>query len=182
MNIAASILKSLGWKLDVTTPDFPKSIICVAPHTSNWDFILGELAIRSVNRKSGFLMKEAWFFFPLGYIFRALGGIPVPKKKGSSLVEIIVDKFNNSEEMTLAVTPEGTRKLTRKWRTGFLYIALNANIPIQLAYIDFEKKEMGIKEVIYPTSNIDEDLRKIKNYYKNFTGKYPEKFTTEDEI
>lgn len=181
MNIARCILKLLGWKVSITTPNFPKSIICVAPHTSNWDFILGELAIRSVNRKSGFLMKEAWFFFPLGSFFKAIGGIPVPRKKGSSLVESIVHKFNKSQEMTLAVTPEGTRKRTKKWRTGFLYIAIDAKIPIQLAYIDFKKKEMGINKYFIPSQDVDIELQQIKNYYKGYTGKYPEKFSTDEE-
>ena len=85
MNFSGFILKLFGWKVDITVPDFPKCIICVAPHTSNWDFILGELAIRSVGRRAGFLMKSSWFFFPLGYFFRAIGGIPVERKKKKHL-------------------------------------------------------------------------------------------------
>lgn len=81
MNLSKWILRIAGWKVIITEPDYPKCIICVAPHTSNWDFILGELAITSVGRRAGFLMKESWFFFPLGYFFRAIGGIPVPRKK-----------------------------------------------------------------------------------------------------
>ena len=180
MNFSGRILKCFGWTVKATTPDFPKSIICVAPHTSNWDFILGELAIRSVNRKSGFLMKDAWFFFPLGYFFKAIGGIPVPKKKGSSLVDLIVEKYNSVDSMNLAVTPEGTRQRTNKWRTGFLYIAKNANIPIQLAYIDFAKKEIGMTDVFYPSGDIEKDIRAIKDYFKPFIGKYPEQFSTDE--
>ena len=92
--IAKLILRIAGWKVSVTAPDYPKCIICVAPHTSNWDFILGKLAYMSVGRKAGFLMKQAWFFFPMGLIFKAIGGIPVPKKRGSSLVDVLIDKFN----------------------------------------------------------------------------------------
>lgn len=181
MNISSLILKVFNWKVEVSTPDFPKSIICVAPHTSNWDFILGELAIRSVNRKSGFLMKEAWFFFPLGALFRKIGGIPVPKKRGNSLVDVIVDKYNKSEKMTIAVTPEGTRKLVSKWRSGFLHIAINANIPLQLAYIDYKKKEIGIAKIYYPTGDVDIDIRAIKDFYKGYNAKYPDKFSVEDD-
>lgn len=68
-----------------TVPDYPKSIICVAPHTSNWDFVLGKFAWWSLGRKAGFLMKEAWFFFPMKYLFRAMGGIPVSRRRGASL-------------------------------------------------------------------------------------------------
>ncbi len=80
MNLSAEILRMSGWVVEFTVPDYPKCIICVAPHTSNWDFILGELAIHAVGRKAGFMMKSSWFFFPLGPIFKALGGIPVERK------------------------------------------------------------------------------------------------------
>jgi 1-acyl-sn-glycerol-3-phosphate acyltransferase len=98
MNFAQYILKTFGWSVNITVPDYPKCIICVAPHTSNWDFILGELAIHAVNRSAGFLMKSSWFFFPLGSIFRSIGGVPVERKnKTISLVDAMVEKFNNSE-------------------------------------------------------------------------------------
>ncbi len=181
MNISSSILKFFGWKLKVSVPDYDKCVYCVAPHTSNWDFILGELAIHSINRKAGFLMKEAWFFFPLGNIFRSMGGIPVPRKKGADLVAAIVEKYNNASKMALAVTPEGTRKLTKHWRKGFIYIALDAKIPLILAYIDFKTKTIGIEDVYHPTGDIEKDMRYIKDYYSKFTGKYPEKFSTEDD-
>ena len=181
MNLYELILKTFGWKVEVSTPYFKKSIICVAPHTSNWDFILGELAIRSVKRKSGFLMKEAWFAFPLGYIFRALGGIPVPKKKGSDLTNEIIKRFNESESMTIAITPEGTRKKVSKWRTGFLYIANGANVPVQLASIDYSKKEIKLNDVFQPTGNIEADIASIKEFYKGFSGKRPEKFSVEPQ-
>ena len=179
MNLSGLILRMAGWKVNVTVPDYPKCIICVAPHTSNWDFILGKLAYASVGRKAGFLMKEAWFFFPLGLFFRAIGGIPVPKKRGSSLVEEIVAKFNKSARMALAITPEGTRSRTSLWRHGFLYIALEADVPIVLGAIDFATKEISITEEFIASGDIEDDMRKIKKYYSKFTGKYPEKFTTE---
>lgn len=179
MSLSGWILRMAGWKVDITVPDYPKCIICVAPHTSNWDFILGKLAYASVGRKAGFLMKEAWFFFPLGCFFRAIGGIPVPKKRGSALVEEIVAKFNASPRMALAITPEGTRSRTSAWRHGFLYIALEADVPIVLGAIDFATKEISITEEFIPSGNIEEDMREIKKYYSKFTGKYPEKFTTE---
>ena len=132
MWLSRQILRMAGWTVDITVPDYPKCIICVAPHTSNWDFILGKLAYASVGRKAGFLMKESWFFFPLGLIFKAMGGIPVPRRKGSSLVETIVAKFNASQRLALAITPEGTRSRTTEWHHGFLHIAREAGVPIVL--------------------------------------------------
>lgn len=181
MNISKWLLRIAGWKVTITTPDYPKCLICVAPHTSNWDFILGELAYTSVGRKAGFLMKEAWFRWPLGYFFRAIGGIPVPKKRGGSLTEAIVKKFNSSERMVLAITPEGTRKGTAKWRSGFLHIAMEARIPLLLGALDFKYKTIQITDEYQPTGDIDADMHAIKQFYSRFHALYPEKFITADE-
>jgi 1-acyl-sn-glycerol-3-phosphate acyltransferase len=180
MNLAARILKMAGWKVEVSVPDFPKAIICVAPHTSNWDFIIGELAIRSVGRKPGFMMKSSWFFFPLGCFFRAIGGIPVVRKNPKqSLVEAMVARFNEEDQLVVAITPEGTRKPTATWHTGFLRIAREANVPICLAVIDFRMKKAMINHTFEPTGDIDTDMQAIKKYYRPFTGYHPENFITE---
>ncbi|MDE6085973.1 MAG: 1-acyl-sn-glycerol-3-phosphate acyltransferase [Muribaculaceae bacterium] len=182
MNISSILLKLAGWRLHITTPDFPRSIICVAPHTSNWDFIIGKLAYSAVNRKAGFLMKSSWFFFPLGYIFKAIGGIPVYRKvKHGSLVEQLIAKFRGSERLNIAITPEGTRKKTTHWHTGFLRIAYEANVPIQLGVLDYKTKTVDISEVFISTGDTERDLKLIKKFYTPYEGKYPDKFTTEDE-
>lgn len=181
MLLSKWILKIIGWKVTITTPDYDKCLICVAPHTSNWDFILGELAYSSVGRKAGFLMKEAWFFWPLGYFFKAIGGIPVPKKRGSSLTEEIVQKFRSSSRLVLAITPEGTRKGTAKWRHGFLYIAKEADIPLLLGAIDYKHKTIEITTEFKPTGDVEADMRAIKDFYSKYNAKYPEKFITTDE-
>lgn len=179
MNIAKLLLRIAGWSVSITVPDYPKCIICVAPHTSNWDFVLGKLAYASVGRKAGFLMKESWFFFPLGYFLRAIGGIPVPRKRGSSLSDAIVAKFNSSERMALAITPEGTRSRTTEWRHGFLHIAYNAGIPIELGVMDYPTKRIMIENTFIPTGDAEADMRTIKDFYRDYTGKYPDKFSAE---
>lgn len=179
MNLSKLILKIAGWTVDITVPDYSKCIICVAPHTSNWDFILGKLAYASVRRKAGFLMKESWFFFPLGMIFKAMGGIPVPRKKGASLVDTLTKKIHNSTRLAIAITPEGTRSANANWRHGFLHIARLADVPIVLGAIDFKTKSIIIKEIFIPTDDADADLKVIKKYYSQFTGKYSEKFITD---
>lgn len=179
MSLSRFILRLAGWKVNITVPDFPKVIICVAPHTSNWDFILGKLAYWSVNRQAGFLMKESWFFFPLNLFFKAIGGIPVPRRRGSSLVDTIVDKFNRSTRLALAITPEGTRSRTADWRHGFLYIAMEADVPIVLGALDFKHKTVIITEQFIPTGDVDADMKTIKKYYSQFTGLYPDKFCTD---
>lgn len=181
MNIAAGILRLFGWKLSVTAPDYPKCIICVAPHTSNWDFILGELAYASVHRRASFLMKETWFFWPLGCFFRSIGGIPVPRRHGGDLTRALVEKFEHSDRLALAVTPEGTRSRVERWRTGFLYIATKAHVPILLGVLDFKSKTINVDDTYMPTGNIDADMAAIKRFYseRHPQGKYPQKFTAD---
>lgn len=178
MSLSRMILKLFGWKVECSVPDYPKCIICVAPHTSNWDFVLGKLAYWSLGRKAGFLIKESWFFFPMNLLFKALGGIPVPRRRGSSLSEILIARFNASDHMSLAITPEGTRARVSEWRTGFLHIAYEAGVPIVLGAIDAANKLIHLEKTYHPTGDMDADMRAIKKYYSNFRGIIPENFTT----
>ncbi len=176
--ISSFLLRLFGWRVVVTTPDLPKCVICVAPHTSNWDFILGKLAYLSVGRFAGFMMKKDWFFFPLGAIFRAMGGVPVSRDRRTDLVTQMVDEFNRRERFAIAITPEGTRKPNPDWKTGFYRIALRAEVPLMLAYIDYRDKEIGLKKIFTPTGDIERDMQEIKSYYRDFHGRTPENFVT----
>jgi len=167
----------LGWKSKLHVEIPKKCVVCVAPHTSNWDFIIGKIFYSSLSGKMHFLMKKEWFFFPFGCIFRAMGGAPVDRKrKKSSLTEQMIERFNEKDEFRLVISPEGTRKKNTQWKTGFYYIALGANVPISLAHIDYEKKEIGLSANFFPTGNIEADMEEIKNYYTDFKGKHPEQF------
>ncbi len=170
-----------GWTVNITVPDYPKCVICVAPHTSNWDFVIGKLAYSSIGRKAGFLMKESWFFFPIGLVFRALGGIPVPRRRrtGKSLVEAVIEKFNSTDRMAIAITPEGTRKRTSDWHTGFLRIAYGAHVPVLIGILDFSRKHVEMSQVFEPTGDMDADMRAVKNFYKDAKGKKPDQFTAD---
>lgn len=179
MGFCKSVLRLFGWKVSCSVPYYPKCIVCVAPHTSNWDFVLGEFTWWSLGRQAGFLMKESWFFFPMKYLFRALGGIPVSRGRGSSLTEAIIHKFKVSKRMCLAITPEGTRSLVTEWHTGFLHIAYGACVPIVLGAIDAERKIVHIERSFTPTGDTQSDMRVIKDYYKQFKGIKPEKFSAE---
>ncbi|MCH5225490.1 MAG: acyltransferase [Muribaculaceae bacterium] len=178
MNIWGFLLKCFGWKTDITVPYRDKAVICVAPHTSNWDFIMGLLAYRSLGRKASFLMKEFWFFFPLKYLLNALGGIPVKSNPTRSLTSVLIEDFKKRKHLNLAVTPEGSRSAVDQWRTGFLTIAYNANVIIQLGVIDFQHKSVFIKEEYNPTGNFEADLKNIRAYYSQYkeAALYPEKF------
>lgn len=179
MNLWGRILKWFGWQVDISAPRHDKCVICVAPHTSNYDFLLGIFAYKSLGREANFLMKKFWFFFPLKYLLKKLGGIPVDtKKRGGALTESIIRMFDERRYVNLAVTPEGTRSRREKWKTGFLYIAYGAKVPIQLGVIDYKNKKIIIKKEFIPSGDIEADMKYVKSFYADYTdaARYPDKF------
>lgn len=170
------ILWIIGWKIkDTLPPEIKKCVIVAAPHTSNFDFFIGRLAYYYTGLKISFLIKKESFTFIMGPMLRAAGGIPVDRNKNTNLVERLVEIYKSKESFLLAITPEGTRKLTNKWRKGFYYIALNANVPIALVYVDYKKKEGGYGPIITPSGNYEKDLKIIQDFFRTITPKYPEK-------
>lgn len=125
-----------------------------------------------------FIIKKEWVKGPLGYILKKLGAIPVDrnaKTKSLSFVEQVLELFAQRDELVIMIAPEGTRKKVSKWRSGFYYMAINANVPILYGYLDYRKKHAGIGGVFYPTGNYEQDLEEIKSFYRNVAAKYPEK-------
>lgn len=169
----------MGWKENVTVTRHDKCIICVAPHTSNWDFIIAELYYHAIGRRAGFLMKKEWFFWPLGCLFRRMGGIPVERSRHSSLTDQLAARAAAAKYFELAVTPEGTRSRVTTWKRGFYFIALKANLPIMLFAIDYKHKTIVCTRTIIPSGDVEADMCSIMDYYKGFTGRHPEKFQTE---
>ncbi len=166
----------MGYKINVTIPHPQKYIIALAPHTSNWDFVLGILYSRSMGFKCDFMMKKSWFFWPMGYIMKALGGIPVERSKKMSLTDQLAKVAKERETFHLCITPEGTRKRVTEWKKGFYYIALKAEIPILLYAIDYKKKLIECTKIIMPNGNFEEQIIEIKEYFKNTIGKIPQNF------
>ena len=178
MNLSGWILKKAGWTFKVNMELPRKCVIVIAPHTSNWDFVLGELAIHSVGIKAGFLMKDSWFFFPVGNMLRALGGIPVNRRHHTNLTKSIVKAFNEADSLAIGITPEGARGPCRHWHKGALFIAREANVPLVLAYFDYGKRELCIDRVFEQTGDPEADMVRIKQYYQGITAKYPKNFVT----
>ena len=171
------LYKKLGWKKDITVDLPEKYIICLAPHTSNWDLFLGQAFAKAEGMKSNFLMKKEWFFWPLGPIFRKMGGIPVCRSKHTSMTDNLAEEAKKRKSFVLCITPEGTRSLNPEWKKGFYFIAQKANIPILLYGADYEKKLIQCTKKMIPSGDVDKDMREIKLYFKDFKGKKPEKFT-----
>ena len=122
-------------------------------------------------------MKKEWFIWPLGWMFRKLGGIPVWRDKHTSMTDRLAEYAMRADSFQLCVTPEGTRSLNAEWKKGFYYIAMKAKLPIFLYGVDFEKKLIVCSKVITPTGDIEKELKEIKLYFKDFKGRHPELFT-----
>ena len=166
----------MGWKADVDQPIPDKCILCVAPHTSNWDFFIGKVYYTALGRTSNFLMKKEWFFWPLGSLFRRMGGIPVERSRHTSMTDQLAQRAMESSHFSLAVTPEGTRSRNAEWKRGFYYIALKAQLPILLYGLDFGTKTIVCKRTLVPSGDVDADMRVIADYFSHFKGKHPENF------
>jgi 1-acyl-sn-glycerol-3-phosphate acyltransferase len=177
------LFAAFGWKINGNFPHhLPKYIIAVAPHTSNWDFIVG-LAGRSVMKleRIKFLGKSQLFKPPFGWFFRYLGGYPVDRTSKHDMVNQVVDMFHSHDEFILAIAPEGTRKKVSKIKTGFYYIAKKANVPIVPCGFDFSKKQIVVGQPLFPSDDFSADLQQLYSFHSSIQGKFPELgISTED--
>jgi len=168
--------KLLGWNFTGEFPDQKKVIIIIAPHTSNADFLIGKLIFCVKRIKPYFLIKEQWFRPYIGWLTKALGGIPVSKTSNNSTVKFILKNLKQKKEFYLNITPEGTRSPVKRWKKGFYKLSLQTGIPILPGYIDYKKKEIGVGKLIYPSGDYNKDIQYLKSFYKDVTARHPEKF------
>jgi len=165
-----------GWKINGDfSNESKKIVIAIAPHTSNWDFVVG-LAARSILRLRNvrFLGKSQLFKPPYGWIFRILGGYPIDRQRREDMVNQVAALFNDHDEFRLALAPEGTRKKVERLKTGFYYIAKKAGVPIIPVGFDFARKEVVIGQPLIPSDNVDADFERLHQFYGTITGKNPE--------
>lgn len=172
--ISKKVLSWLGWRCDNQLPKHLSCVVIGAPHTSNWDFPFGVMAMYALDLPFRWVGKHTLFRWPFGGLFRALGGMPVDRRQANGFVGQAAALFQRSEPLMLVMAPEGTRTKTPHWKSGFYHIATTANVPIALGYIDVGQKTVGIGELIYPTGDIHADFQKIREFYKNKTGFRPE--------
>jgi len=165
----------MGWKISGTIdPAIKKCVMIVVPHTSWHDFYLGLFTRGIVGLEMNFVGKKELFRFPFGYYFKWMGGEPLDRSGGLNKVEAIAQVFQKREIFRLAIAPEGTRKKVTEWRTGFYYIALQANVPIIPVAFDYSKKEVKLGNPFYPTGNSEEDIQFLQKLYVGVIGKIPE--------
>ncbi|MEN8249990.1 MAG: 1-acyl-sn-glycerol-3-phosphate acyltransferase, partial [Bacteroidota bacterium] len=146
----------------------------IGPHTANMDFVLGIIA-RSVLGLQGarYLGKSQLFKFPLGILFKALGGYPVDRSKHNNTVDAVVDIFNKHERFGIALAPEGTRSKVDRLKTGFYHIAQKANVPIYMVGFDYGSKSIIVREPFLPSDDIEKDFGMIIDFFSEIKGKYP---------
>lgn len=177
MKIIARIYFGLiGWKLTSNRIPLPlnKVVMIAAPHTSNWDFPIAMAALYLMDVRVRYLAKKELFSFPLGILLRAMGGIPVDRSKNNNLVDSMVDAFHSHDKMIMLIPPEGTRGYVKEWKSGFYHVAVKAEVPIIIGYLDYKKKKAGILDPFYPTGDYEADVKILKNMCRIATPKYPE--------
>ncbi len=164
----------MGWELDGSWPsEVKKAVVIVVPHTSWHDFYLGLLVRRILGVEIKYLAKKELFKPPLGWYFKWMGGIPLDRTPGQKKVEAIAGIFRRKEEVRLAMSPEGTRKKVKDWKTGFYYIAKSANVPIVMIAFDFGRKKVKVSKPLCITEDKEQDFDKIRSFYKEVIGKIP---------
>jgi 1-acyl-sn-glycerol-3-phosphate acyltransferase len=163
-----------GWSIDFCHPGFDRYVLIVAPHTSNWDFILGIAAKWALGLKLNYLGKDSLFRSPLGWFFRTTGGIPVDRNKPGDMSREMARVFAETDRMILALAPEGTRGASSHWKTGFWHIARASGVPVVMAYIDYANRRIGGGESFRPSDDIDRDFEQIRAYYAIRRGRRPE--------
>jgi len=173
--VAHLILRFLGWRTHVLRQSTSRYVLIGAPHTSNWDFGLMLLLMAAEQLPIRFMGKDTLFRGPLGPLMRSLGGIPVNRRERTNLVDQIVAKFEESDDLIIGLTPEGTRSKTSHWKTGFYYIALKAKVPIAMAYLDYGNKIVGVGPSFFPSGDLKADFEIIREFYTGIVGKNPKK-------
>ncbi|GGC74998.1 lysophospholipid acyltransferase family protein [Undibacterium terreum] len=176
---STGMLRLLGWKIDGRAPAESKYVMIAAPHTSNWDFPYTLMAAFAMRLNLYWMGKDTLFPPVLGSVMRWLGGIAVNRRQSGNMVQGTVDAFHNAQQLAVVVPPEGTRGKVTHWKTGFYYIAVGANVPIALGYLDFKRKVGGIGKMFYPTGNLEADMAEIQKFYAGISGKNPHQFSSE---
>ncbi|WP_340679712.1 1-acyl-sn-glycerol-3-phosphate acyltransferase [Paraglaciecola sp.] len=176
--LGASVLKMMGWRFCGEFSRHAKMVITIAPHTSNWDFVIGIAVALNLRLKITFFGKHSLFTPPFGPLIRRLGGIPVERSKAHGVVEQMADAMLNADKMVLCITPEGTRSRVECWKTGFLHIAHKADVPVFLVAFDYKKKQIEFGPSLFIGDDTQYELNRIYTHYQAVQAKFPDKVAT----
>ncbi|MFO0756648.1 MAG: lysophospholipid acyltransferase family protein [Byssovorax sp.] len=171
--IGKAWLKAFGWRAEGALPENPKLVLIAAPHTSNWDFPFMMATAYVMQVDIAWMGKHTLFEGPFGWFFKWMGGVPVDRRSPQNLVQSLAERFAAADSLVLAVPPEGTRGKVDYWKSGFYRIALAAQVPIALGFLDFERKVCGVGPLVMPTGDVKADMDQIRAFYAGIRGKHP---------
>jgi 1-acyl-sn-glycerol-3-phosphate acyltransferase len=174
--LGRTVLRAMGWRVVGEFPNVPKLVAIVAPHTSNWDFVVGIVTVIALGLDFHFLGKDTLFKPPLGWFVRFMGGIPVDRKAAGGVVDSVVARMAAADRLFLALSPEGTRRKVERWKTGFHRIALGASAPIWPVGLDYAQKAVVLMPLFTPTDDAEADLRALQALFSPGMARYPEMF------
>ncbi len=169
-------LRLMGWRFEGNMPSAPKLILAVAPHTSNWDFIVGFLAYLALQLDATWFGKHTLFRWPMGPVLRHFGGIPVERSQKSNVVDMYVAEFGRRERMVLALAPEGTRKRIPEWKTGFYHIGVGSGAALVPVAFDYSARTIRLMPPFEPTGEVTRDLPRFKALFRPEMAKFPAQF------
>lgn len=172
--LSHKVFTALGWRIEGELPDLPKMVVVGAPHTSNWDFFIFLAVIHHFDVKVRFLGKHTLFRWPIGWMFRKVGGIPVDRSQPGGLVGQVKKAFDSAERMILVVAPEGTRRAARSWKSGFVEIAEGADVPVVFAGVDGPTRTVHIGPPEMVGSDRNEFMQRARSFYSDIRGIRPE--------
>jgi len=166
-----------GWEVVGTVPEVPRYVVIAAPHTTNWDlpYMLGCAYVLGFD--PSWIGKHTLFQGLKGRFYTWLGGIPIDRSAKKDQVQQIVDHIHAVDRIALAIAPEGSRSRQRYWKSGFYYIALRAEVPIVLGFLDYKRKRGGLGPTLVPSGDLERDVAVIRDFYADITGRYPENFS-----
>lgn len=175
--IARLFLRLAGWKIEGEAPTCPKYVLIASPHTSNWDLAY-MLAIASILRVDiKWMGKHTLFRFPLGWLMRQVGGVPIDRRAAHGVVGQVADRIRQAERIVMVVPPEGTRKAGQYWKSGFYHIARAAEVPVVCGFLDYRRKRGGFGPAIELSGDVKADMDRFRAFYADISGKFPEKTT-----
>ena len=169
--LGRSVMWAAGWSFEGVAPDVSKAVLIVAPHTSNWDFVIGAAGMLALDLDLRFLGKHTLFKGPMGVLMRGLGGIPLDRAHSSGVVDEMAARITNSDHLLLALAPEGTRGGVERWKTGFHAIARGAEVPILAVTLDYGRRQIRFREPFTPTEDVEADIEELQEFFADSHGR-----------
>ena len=171
--IGRATLRLMRFRVEGEVPDVPKLVMAVAPHTSNWDLVLGAGVMFALDLRLSFIGKHTIFVWPFSAILRWMGGIPVNRASAHGVVGDSVAAFRDSDARSLVIAPEGTRKRVEHFRMGFLHIARGARVPVLLVAFDYGARRVHLGPVVNVGDDLEADRGRIEAYFAKIPGRHP---------